>query len=584
MIEFANIKYLPYILVVTILVLLFFIAYLFWKRSSIAQLIPNATLRQKILSTYGVLPAIKNALLIAAIFLFAFTILRPRWGEELRESSIEGVDLLVALDVSTSMNARDVAPSRLDRAKDAIRILASSLHGDRIGLVLFAGEAFLQCPLTADIEAFTMFLNSASSASVRLQGTDIGAAIDMAYRVFNRRRMTARNFVIITDGEDHEGKVTGAIEKFKDLGVTVYVIGVGYEGGEVIPLAADDPSGDVYQRDSRGNVVRTKLNQQLLRSIADATGGLYFDINNSFSGIYRIIDRMKSQVHTRDGVHLVKQKKDRYYIFALLLVILLLVELLIPEKKASAQHKKFTFPFKKIITAQLVERKNEFYKMIKARIVKLIILLLSCTNIFWIDPYRDAVEEGNKKYFEKKFDQARKHYDDAANYAPGEREKKKLRFNHGNARYMQGDFDGAASEFREALKSEDKDVQKKALFNMGNAFLKKGEVEKAISAYMSALAIDPNYLPAKKNIEYILQKKESPKDKSDNNKKQNDNDKKNDGSQNPHNKNDDKNGSTPQQVIMNQEQLKNLLEIMKQSPVRRQKGKGAGVRIREKTW
>jgi Ca-activated chloride channel family protein len=196
------------------------------------------------------------------------------------------------------------------------------------------------------------------------------------------------------------------------------------------------------------------------------------------------------------------------------------------------------------------------------------------------------VDEGNRKYHAKKYDEARKSYSDAERYAPGDREKKKLRFNHGDARYMQGDFEGAADEFREALKSEDKDVQKKALFNMGNAFLKKGEIEKAISAYMGALAVDPNYLPAKKNIEYLLRKKDPPKDKnSEKGKKDGNNQSKKhqqEGTE-QQKKGDKKGGNADAQSSMSAEQLQNLLEMMKQSPVRRQKSKG-GVRVHEKTW
>ncbi|MCX7680125.1 MAG: VWA domain-containing protein, partial [Spirochaetes bacterium] len=352
-----SVKYFPYVLVLSLSSIALFVWYLVWKRAIVTRLVPNQMVRERIFAGNKKAVRVKNVLIILAIILFSIAVLRPRWGEELRESSIEGVDLLVALDVSNSMRARDVSPNRLERAKDAVRILASSLQGDRIGLVLFAGEAFLQCPLTADLEAFNMFLNAATPSSVRIQGTDIGAAIDMAYRVFHRRRMTARNFVIITDGEDHQGKVSDAIEKFKELGVTVHVIGVGHEGGEVILLESDDPSGDVYLKDSSGNVVRTKLNQQLLRRIAESTGGTYFDINSSFSGVYRIIDRIQSQIRSRDTVHLVKQKKEQYYVFALLLIIILIAELLIPEKNVHRSlqvKKKF-----KMIGATVFRLKNQ---------------------------------------------------------------------------------------------------------------------------------------------------------------------------------------------------------------------------------
>jgi Ca-activated chloride channel family protein len=309
-----------------------FLGYLFWKYTALKRLIPNASVRMRMVAQYRTFSHIKHAIIIIAIALFAIAVLRPRWGDEMREASSEGVDVLVALDVSTSMLARDISPSRLDRAKDAVRILAGTLEGDRIGLVLFAGEAFLQCPLTADIEAFHMFLHAASPASVRIPGTDIGAALDIAYRVFNRRWMTSRNFILITDGEDHEGKVNAAIEKFKELDVTVHTLGIGREGGDVIPLAADDPTGDVYQKDTKGNIVRTKRNDDLLRRLAEATGEVYYDINDSFAGVYRIIDRIAAQQRSRDGTQLVKQKKERYAIFALMLTIMLMMELLLPEK------------------------------------------------------------------------------------------------------------------------------------------------------------------------------------------------------------------------------------------------------------
>ncbi|MCX7680126.1 MAG: tetratricopeptide repeat protein [Spirochaetes bacterium] len=218
------------------------------------------------------------------------------------------------------------------------------------------------------------------------------------------------------------------------------------------------------------------------------------------------------------------------------------------------------------------------------KVSKYFIIFYAVFAVNWLDPYRDKVDEGNKKFYEKKYEEARKLYDDAAKYAPGEREKKKLRFNHGDARYMQGDFEGAADEFREALKSDDKEVQKKALFNMGNAYLKKGDVGKAVSAYMNALAVDPHYLPAKKNIEYILRKNESPKDKSDQQNKEREDQKKNDREKNNEHKNDGKKSERAAQATMNPEQLQNLLEMMKQSPVRRQRGKSAGVRVHEKIW
>ncbi len=344
--EFANLKYIVYIALSAGIAAVLYAVYLFWKKMMLGRLMEDPAVRGRMVKRDRLLSSVKAALVFICILLFVFTALRPRWGEQVREASSEGVDLLVALDVSNSMLARDVSPSRLDRAKDAVRLLSESVRGDRVGLVLFAEEAFIQCPLTTDIGAFNMFLDAAGPGVVRVQGTNIGAAFDMAYRVFNRRRMTARNLVVITDGEDHEGRVDAALEKFRDLGVTVFAVAIGQEGGEVIPLAADDASGDVYQKDSEGNVVRTKLNPGLLRRIASATGGEYVDITSSFSGVYRIVDRMRGQDRNVYGTRMVREKKERYGVFAIALIILLMAELLLPERREtkSARRPRFSMP------------------------------------------------------------------------------------------------------------------------------------------------------------------------------------------------------------------------------------------------
>jgi Ca-activated chloride channel family protein len=339
MMAFANQKYFIYIALVAAIVMALYAGYIVWRGVIVSRLLANPSVRARLVMRDRFLSALKAGLVFFCAALFAFTALRPQWGEETREATSEGVDLLVALDVSNSMLARDVSPSRLERSRDAVRLLSESLRGDHAGLVLFAGEAFIQCPLTSDMGAFNMFLNSAGPGAVRIPGTNMGAAFEMAYRVFNKRRMTSRNLVIISDGEDHEGKVDAAAEKFRDLGVTVFAVAVGREGGELIPLSGDDTSGDIYQKDTSGSVVRTKKNPGLLRRVAEATGGEYIDITDSFSGIYRIVDRMGREARNPYGTRIVKEKKERYQVFALILAVLLLIELLLPERRLANTRK-----------------------------------------------------------------------------------------------------------------------------------------------------------------------------------------------------------------------------------------------------
>lgn len=333
MMSFGNLQYIIYILLAAVIVLLLYGGYLFWKGRVVRRLVSDPVLRDSIVKQSKAMGRLKAALLVAAILLFAFTMLRPQWGEAMREVQNEGVDLLVALDVSRSMRARDVQPSRLERAKDAINLMADSLRGDRVGLVLFAGDAFIQCPLTGDIGAFKMFLDAADTSAVAEQGTNIGEAMEMAYRVFHKRRRTSRNFVIITDGEDHEGHVEEAAGKFRDLDVAVYAVGIGREGGDLIPLGEEEKSADIYVKDSGGNLVRTKKNTGMLKEIARATGGDYIDITNSMSGVYKILRKMSQQTQNRYGTMMVKQRTERYQIFALLLILILSAEALLPGRR-----------------------------------------------------------------------------------------------------------------------------------------------------------------------------------------------------------------------------------------------------------
>jgi Ca-activated chloride channel family protein len=328
--SFANIGYLPAVAVCAFVALVCLIFHGWRRRRIVSGLFPRETQNSLILSrSEGGLLA-KEILLGAAILLCAVTVLRPQWGEHTREVRKEGSDLLVVLDVSRSMNAADIKPSRLSRAKDAIRFAADSLKGDRAGIVLFAGSSFLQCPLTADIGAFHMFLDSASSDSVSTQGTDIGKALKIAGNVFKKKKTAARMMLLISDGEDNEGAVMSAVDDLKSQGVTIFTAGIGRSSGELVPAGGSDGS---LMRDSSGELVRSKKNEDLLRKIADATGGSYSDISDSLSGISAVTKALRSQQKNDFGISVITEREERYYIPAFLLVLLLLTELVISDRR-----------------------------------------------------------------------------------------------------------------------------------------------------------------------------------------------------------------------------------------------------------
>ena len=329
MMMLGNWKYAIYIGLVTLAVILSFAFYHFWKRRMLAIITGNRS-SPVMLQTSPKRAAVKTVCIFISILLFAIVMLRPQWGQRMREVQNEGSDVLVALDVSRSMLARDVGTSRLERAKDAIRWIAGSLRGDRIGLIVFAGDSFLLCPLTSDIGAFMMFLDSAGPDSVQLQGTDIGAMFSEAYRVFQKKRLTSKMLVLITDGEDHQGAAIPAMEKFKELGVSVYAMGIGRDRGGFIP--ADGNGGEVYLRDADGKLIRTASDSSLLKKLAGATGGAYMDISDSFSDMHFILEVIDDQQKNRYESRVVKEPVERFAPFAALLLVLLSIELMLPER------------------------------------------------------------------------------------------------------------------------------------------------------------------------------------------------------------------------------------------------------------
>jgi len=327
--SFAWIDYLPAVALICGALLLFFVFYMFWRRRVAGSMSVNgmpliAGSRRRIL--------IKEILVILAVLFSFLALLKPQFGEYPREITSEGTDVLIALDVSKSMMAKDADPDRLGRAKRGIKWIAESLSGDRIGLMVFAGDSFLLCPLTNDLGAFMMFLDSAGPDSVNIQGTDMGVMLGEAAKVYEKKRLTSRLLVVITDGEDHEGGVEAQIERFRDLGVSVYAAGIGGDGGEFIPAGGDDSVPDAFYRDRSGSLVKSRQNEGLLKKLAEGTGGEYCDITKSFSGLNDIIDVIEKQQKESKGSRMIKEKIDRTWIFILLIILALGAETVIAER------------------------------------------------------------------------------------------------------------------------------------------------------------------------------------------------------------------------------------------------------------
>lgn len=269
--------------------------------------------------------------LLFLLFLVA-ALVRPQFGVKMQQMERQGVDVMVALDISQSMLAEDITPNRIDRAKHEIKKFIDLLKGDRVGLILFAGESYVQCPLTLDYAAAAMFLDVVNTSWIDMQGTALGEAIRQSVKAFKSETKKFKVMVLITDGEDHEGEseVVSAAKEAAKEGARIYTIGIGTESGVPIPLTSQG-GNVVYKKDRDNNLVMTRLNSEILEKIAIETNGKYFHSGTDLdlSMIYSEISKMEKKDL---GMNKLALYEERYQIFLALALFFLLIEFLIPER------------------------------------------------------------------------------------------------------------------------------------------------------------------------------------------------------------------------------------------------------------
>ena len=270
---------------------------------------------------------VKVVLFSLAFAFFAIGLARPRTGAKLAERNTKGAEIIVALDVSNSMLAQDYSPNRLERAKLSIARLTERLQDDRIGLVIFAGTSFVQLPVTTDYVSAKMFLGSIDTGSIPVQGTAIGDAIRLSIKSFSAQSEKSRVIVVISDGENHEDDAVGAAKQAAELGIKVYTIGVGSAEGQPIPM-----DGELL-KDKEGNIVVTKLNEQMLRDIARAGGGAYIHAGGEEFGLNPIIQDIRRMEDEEFGSVVFEEYDEQYMYFFGIALLLFVIEMIIGERK-----------------------------------------------------------------------------------------------------------------------------------------------------------------------------------------------------------------------------------------------------------
>jgi Ca-activated chloride channel homolog len=279
----------------------------------------------------------KLTLWILALISLIVALARPVWGEEISVLETHGVSVMIVLDVSNSMNAQDVAPSRLERAKLSLSDLIDGLAGNEIGLILFAGEAYVQFPLTTDTLSAKSFLGAVSSNAISKQGTNIGAALQLAIDRFRNRGSVQPVVILVTDGENLEGDPLTVASAAKEAGITIHAIGYGNPEGSAIPIYDDAGHETGYKTDTAGNLIMSALDEPTLKAIADATGGTYQRATSAGAEINTLLGVLSKTEVTTLGTHSESRGVERFGIFVALALIALSTEILLPEvRKAKA--------------------------------------------------------------------------------------------------------------------------------------------------------------------------------------------------------------------------------------------------------
>jgi Ca-activated chloride channel family protein len=314
-----------------VLTLIFFLI-LLWKKSVLSKFSSLAMLQYLAPDRSIGKPVFKFILFRLALFFLTIALINPMSGSKMAEAKYEGIDLMIALDVSNSMLAEDIKPNRLTRSKRGISQLIDKLHGDRLGIIVFAGNAYVQLPITTDYSAARLFLSTIDEKVVPVQGTAIGAAIDLSMESFDFENATQKAIIIISDGENHEDDAIEAARKAQEKGVIIHTIGMGSAQGAPLPVYQGKQQTG-YRKDNAGSTVISRLDEKMLQDIATAGGGIFVRATTARSGLNILLEEINLMNKTEFGTVAYAEYEDRFQIFLLIGIALLWLDLFILERK-----------------------------------------------------------------------------------------------------------------------------------------------------------------------------------------------------------------------------------------------------------
>lgn len=481
-------------------------------------------------------PSVKFWILEGALALLIVMLARPQLGTKISHEKRVGIETIIAMDISNSMRAEDIVPSRLDRSKMMVENLVDHFSNDKIGLIVFAGDAFVQLPITSDYVSAKMFLSSIDPSMMATQGTDIATAIDMATHSFTQEEGIGKAIVVITDGEDHEGGAVEAAQAAKDNGMRVYVLGVGSVNGAPVPIPG---TGD-YMRDNSGNTVMSALNEEMCKQIAQAGGGAYIHVENNSAAQDQLDNELDKLSKKETTSTIYSEFDEQFQAFGILAILLLILEICI------------------------FDRRNPLLKGIslfggKKKAVAMLLMLVAVSASAQTD--RQYVRQGNRQFHTGDYANAEVSYRKALEKNP---KNPQAAFNLGNALMAQKKDSAAVEQYENASKLEMNPLRKaQAFHNIGVVCQSHKMYGEAIEAYKNALRLNPNDDETRYNL--VLCKHQKQKQDQNRQNQQGNDDKKEDNKKDQQkqdenkDKQDDKKQQEQQKSQMSKENAEQLL-------------------------
>ena len=462
MFRFEDPIYLWLLVLIPVLVLVRFISYRN-QRKRLRKFGDPSLLKELMPDVSRFRPSVKFWVLLGALALLIVMLARPQFGTKINHEKRVGIETIIALDISNSMLAEDIIPSRLDRSKMMVENLVDHFTNDKIGLIVFAGDAFVQLPITSDYVSAKMFLSSINPSMMATQGTDIARAIEMATHSFTQEEGIGKAIIVITDGEDHEGGALEAAEAAKDEGMRVYVLGVGSTNGAPIPITG---TGN-YMTDRAGNTVMSALNEEMCKQVAQAGGGAYIHVENNSAAQQQLDSELDKLAKKETSTTVYSEFDEQFQAVGILVLLLLIIEICI------------------------LDRRNPLLKRVslfgKRKVVAVVLVMLAMSASAQTD--RQYIRQGNKLFRSGDYSNAEVSYRKAIEKNP---KNPQAVYNLGNALMAQKKDSAAVAQFENATKLETNPLRKaKAFHNMGVVCQSHKMYGEAIEAYKNALRLNP---------------------------------------------------------------------------------------------